>query len=93
MVDIDCLACKATATMGRKARKRAHNMGKLAILIALAALVLGFYIDYQLRKYGVLGDMFGTKEKGWRDQAFGVGMWSAIAGLGMFMVASVVRRL
>ena len=79
--------------MGRKARKRADNLGKLAILIAIAALVIGFYIDYQLRQYGILGDMFGTREKGWRDQAFGVGVWSAIAGLGMFMLASVARRL
>lgn len=79
--------------MGRKARKRADNLGKLAILIAIAALVIGFYIDYQLRKYGILGDMFGTKEKGWRDQAFGVGMWSAIAGAGMFMVAAVAKKL
>ena len=79
--------------MGRKARKRADNLGKLAILIAIAALVIGFYIDYQLRKYGILGDMFGTKEKGWRDQAFGVGMWSAIAGAGMFMLAAVAKKL
>jgi hypothetical protein len=79
--------------MGRKARKRADNLGKVAILIAIAALVIGFYIDYQLRKYGVLGDMFGAREKGWRDQAFGVGMWSAIAGVGLFMIASVLRRL
>ena len=79
--------------MGRKARKRAGNLGKLAVLIAIAALVIGFYIDYQLRKYGLLGDMFGTREKGWRDQAFGIGMWSAIAGLGMFMLAGLVRRL
>lgn len=79
--------------MGRKARKRADNLGKLAILIAIAALVIGFYIDYQLRKYGILGDMFGTRERGWRNEAFGVGIWSAIAALGMFMLASVVRRL
>ena len=79
--------------MGRKARKRADNLGKLAILIAIAALVIGFYIDYQLRKYGILGDMFGTKEKGWRDQAFGIGMWSAIAGAGMFMLAAVAKKL
>ena len=79
--------------MGRKARRRADNLGKFAILIAIAALVIGFYIDYQLRQYGILGDLFGAKQKGWRDQAFGVGMWSAIAATGMFMLAAVAKKL
>lgn len=82
--------------MGRRVRKqgkRADNLGKLAVLIGAAALVIGFYIDYQLRKYGVLGDIFGGKERGWRDQAFGVGMWSAIAGAGLFMLAAVAKKL
>lgn len=77
--------------MSRKFQKRTHRAGVAAWLVAALAITVGLYIDYQLRKFGLLGALFGGRERGWRDQAFSVSFWSAVTG-GAFLVVSMALK-
>jgi len=77
----------------RRRTKQTENLLVISIFIALASLAIGLYIEYQLRQYASVLTVFAQREKGWRDEAFGVAMWSGIAAGGIVMIRSILRRL
>lgn len=78
--------------MGRKAKKNANQLAALAVMIGLASLGAGIYLEYRLRPYRIFHPFTGT-QRGWRDQAFEIAMWSVIAAGILMVLARLVRKL
>ncbi len=49
------------------------------------------FIEYKLRPYRALW-MFTSRERGWRDQAFEIALYSAVVAVGLIVVAKLVRK-
>lgn len=77
--------------MRRKSKKKANNLAAYALLVAMAALVAGFYIEYRLRPYRILAP-FTSTERGWRDNAFELALYSGLIALAVLLLAHVLRK-
>lgn len=64
----------------------------IALLVAVAALGIGYYIQVQLRPYRLF-HVFTATERGWRDQAFEVALYSCVAAGFLFVIARALRRI
>ena len=81
--------------MGRRKRrnqKRADNLAALAVLVGAASLALGLYIQHELDKYGVIS-VLAVKQRGWRDEAFQVALWSGLVFVVLMLLSAAIRRL
>lgn len=76
----------------RKVRKNADGLAMVALLVGVAALGIGYYIQVQLRPYRLF-HIFTSTERGWRDQAFEVALYSCIAAGILFLIARAMRRV
>jgi len=77
--------------MRRKSRKKANNLAAYAVLVAVAALGAGYYIEYRLRPYRLLSP-FTSTERGWRDNAFELALYSGLIALAVLLLAYVLRK-
>lgn len=64
----------------------------MAVVIAAASLGLGYYIEQQLRPYRAF-HLFTAQERGWRDQAFEVGLYASAVAILLLVVARLLRRV
>ena len=62
------------------------------MVIAALALAGGYFIQYKLRPYRILYP-FTSEQRGWRDQAFEVALYSAIAAVALILMARLVRKI
>ena len=75
----------------KKVRKRADGLAAVVLLVGLAALAIGYYIQVQLRAYRIF-HLFTATERSWRDQAFEVALYSCIAAGVLFLGVRLIRR-
>ena len=77
--------------MGRKRARQTNNLAVLAVLIAAAALGIGYFIESQLRPYRLFF-LFPSRERGWRDQAFEIALYAGVAAILLAVIARSIRR-
>ena len=77
--------------MRRSSKKKANKLAAYAVLIALAALGAGYYIEHRLRPYRILSP-FTSEQRGWRDQAFEVALYAGLIALAVILLVHVLLR-
>ena len=76
----------------RRNRKRAGNLAAIAVLVGIASLALGLYIQHELDKYGILS-VLAVKQRTWRDEAFQVALWSGAVFVTLMLISAAIRKL
>ena len=77
--------------MRRKAKKKANNLIAYALLVSVVALGIGYYIEYRLRPFRILSP-FTSTERGWRDIAYELALYSFLIALAIILLVHVLRK-
>ena len=74
-----------------RSKKKANKLAAYALLIALAAMSAGYYVEHRLRPYRILSP-FTSEQRGWRDQAFELALYSGLIAITVILLVHVLLR-